>query len=312
MNTTIVTVTLNPSIDKSFSVERVVPELKLDVQDERHHPGGGGVNVSRAVKRLGGNSVAIWSRGGYTGALLEELIAKEGVEQQPISVAEATRENVIARERTSGQQYRFGMPGPSFDAGDLARHAEQLGAVRADYLVYSGSLPRGVTPKWFAERVASAAPGTRVVVDTKGEALERALDVGVFLIKPNIDELEAIMKRKLDLEERVEDAARGIVERGGAKLVMVSLGRGGAVLVGEEITVHLRAPHVKIKSKVGAGDSMLGGMVLALSQGRSPEDAARFGVAAGSAAVMNEGTELCRSEDAERLYTAMSAPGAPS
>ncbi len=306
MDATIVTVTLNPSIDRSFSVERAVPEIKLEAADDRRDPGGGGVNVARAVTRLGGSVTALWSRGGHTGTLLEELIEKEGVRQAPIPIGDWTRENVIVRERASGQQYRFGLPGPTFTREDLDRHAERLADVRADYLVLSGSLPLGVTPEWFAGQISRAPAGSRVVVDTKGEALERALEVGVFLIKPNIDELEAIMRRKLDVDERVEDAARSIIERRGAQMVLVSLGRGGAVLVTNDVALHVRAPHVRIRSKVGAGDSMLGGVVFALSRGWAPEDAARFGVAAGSAAVMNEGTELCRREDTERLYAAMS------
>ncbi len=306
MDATIVTVTLNPSIDRSFSVERAVPEIKLEAADDRRDPGGGGVNVARAVTRLGGSVTALWSRGGHTGTLLEELIEKEGVRQVPIPIGDWTRENVIVRERASGQQYRFGLPGPTFTREDLDRHAERLADVRADYLVLSGSLPFGVTPEWFAGQISRAPAGSRVVVDTKGEALERALEVGVFLIKPNIDELEAIMRRKLDVDERVEDAARSIIERRGAQMVLVSLGRGGAVLVTNDVALHVRAPHVRIRSKVGAGDSMLGGVVFALSRGWAPEDAARFGVAAGSAAVMNEGTELCRREDTERLYAAMS------
>lgn len=307
MNASIVTVTLNPSVDWSFSVERVVAELKLEGEDEQRDPGGGGVNVARVVTRLGGSALALWSRGGHTGKLLEELIAREKVPQLPIEVTGSTRENVIVRERVSGQQYRFGLPGPELEPADLQKYAAATSGRPADYLVYSGSLPRGVSPKQFANLISSAPKGTRVVVDTKGEALKSALDVGVFLIKPNIDELEAIMRRKLDLDERVEDAARGIVERGGAEMVLVSLGRGGAVLVTKQVAAHLRAPTVRIRSKVGAGDSMLGGIVVALCRGDSPEDAARFGVAAGSAAVMNEGTGLCRREDVERLYAALSA-----
>lgn len=305
MDSPIVTVTLNPSVDRSFSVDRAVPEVKLEARDDRRDPGGGGINVARAVTRLGGNVTAVWSRGGHTGMLLEELISKEGVRQAPIQIEDWTRENVIVRERSSGQQYRFGLPGPTFGRKDLTRHSEHLAELRADYLVYSGSLPLGVTPDWFAERISGAKAHSRVVVDTKGEALERALEVGVFLIKPNIDELEAIMRRKLDVDERVEDAARSIIERNGAEIVLVSLGRGGAVLVTKDTAAHVRAPNVRIRSKVGAGDSMLGGVVFALSRGWSHEDAARFGVAAGSAAVMNEGTELCRREDTERLYAAM-------
>lgn len=305
----IVTVTLNPAVDRTFAVERVVPERKLAAHDERRFPGGGGVNVARVVHRLGGDERAYWSRGGATGDLLAELLDREGLAHEPVPVSGPTRENVIVREHVSDQQWRFGLPGPELSKDDLQRWREKLESLAPapGYLVLSGSLPRGVEAEWFGELARAGKARSRVVVDTKGAALSCALGVGVFMIKPNIDELAAIVGRELGMEDAVESAARDIVERGGAEHVLVSLGRAGAVLVSKgEQTSHISAPHVRIRSKVGAGDSMLGGVVFALASGWEPQAAARLGVAAGTAAVMNEGTELCRREDVERLYAGMS------
>jgi 6-phosphofructokinase 2 len=150
------------------------------------------------------------------------------------------------------------------------------------------------------------------VVDTKDAALARALDAGVFLIKPNIHELEQLVGRELAGDRAVAEAAGEIVDRGGAEVALVSLGRGGAMLVTADGVEHLRAPVVPLGSKVGAGDSMVGGLAVALARGRELRDAARYAVAAGAAAVMTPGTELCRAEDVERLDQQMASQAVES
>jgi 6-phosphofructokinase 2 len=302
---TIATFTINPSIDTSVRVEQVIPERKLRCRIPRSEPGGGGVNVSRALQILGGRSTTVFAAGGTFGALLESLLEQEGIASLPVPIGGSTRENFTVYEETSGQQFRFGMPGPKLENGEWKKCLEVLLAMdpTPDYLVASGSLPPGVPPDFYAH-VANRARkmGIRLIVDTSGEPLLHAAKAGVFLLKPNLRELEVLSGEKIGDDSQIEAAAEKWVREGSCEGVVVSMGAGGAFLVSREGAGRLPAPTVPIESKVGAGDSMVAGIVLTLARGRSLVEAARFGVAAGAAAVMTPGTELCRREDAERLY----------
>ncbi|MFU8816842.1 MAG: 1-phosphofructokinase family hexose kinase [Pseudomonadales bacterium] len=301
----VLTVTLNPSIDKTFSVERVVPERKLPTSEVRNFPGGGGINVARAICRLGGQAHALWTCGGSTGVLLTELLDAERLHHDPVRVADSVRENLIIKDVSNDQQFRFGLPGPklSQQERDLWCNSLREHGAGADFVVFSGSLPRGVPVEWYGELVRAAPAGARVVVDTKKDALAAALAVGVYLIKPNIHELEEAVGHELEGDDAIGAAAREVIERGAAEVVLVSMGRGGAMLATADGIHRLSAPSVTPRSKVGAGDSMVGGVITALTRGASIVEAASYGVAAGAAAVMSEGTDLCTREDTERLLT---------
>jgi 6-phosphofructokinase 2 len=307
----IVTLTVNPTIDVNTSVDRVVSERKLRCARPRHEPGGGGINVSRAIARLGGSSVALYLAGGPPGDLLDMLLEQEGLPRRALRVDDWTRENVIVDDESTSEQYRFGMPGPV-----VRQHEWEacLSAVaRMDpaptYLVASGSLPPGM-PDDFYGRLAREATsrGIRVIVDTSGDALRAALEAGAFLFKPNMRELQDLVGEPLSTDQDLARAARQFVDEGRCEALVLSLGAGGALLVTAEVTEHIRTPTVPIRSKVGAGDSMVAGLTLALARGLPVPDAVRFGVAAGAAAVMTPGTELCRREDTERLAAEMTAP----
>lgn len=303
----IVTLTMNPTVDESCAVDRVVPERKLRCSRPVYEPGGGGINVARALRGLGGEVKALWTRGGLAGQMLGRLLDVEGLGHQAIQVEDNTRINLIVLEDTTGQQYRFGMPGPTLTEAEVERCFETLQGLRPvpSYLVLSGSLPPGVGADFFARVSRAAAPDTRVVVDTSGEPLRRSLEAGVFLVKPNLHELGQVMGSSPESDAQIEGAALALVKGGHAQVVVVSLGAGGAIVATKEGTEILRSPTVPIRSKVGAGDSMVAGLVLGLGRGLSIRDAARLGVAAGAAAVMTPGTQLCRREDAERLYAQM-------
>lgn len=305
----IVTVTVNPAIDKNTQVQAVVSERKLRCDRPSREPGGGGINVSRAIHRLGGQTIAVHCAGGPPGNELMSLLEREGIEQRPVGVEGFTRENLTVYEQNSGQQYRFGMPGPKLQEKewnnclDAVRQLES----RPAYIVASGSLPPGV-PADFYKKVAGVARelGARLIVDSSGEPFRAVVqEEGVFLVKPNLTELEALAGKALDRESEQVDFAKELIGQGKVEAVVISLGSGGATLVEKGSHRNFRAPTVKIRSKVGAGDSMVAGMVLALSREASLVDAVRFGNAAGSAAVMTPGSELCRKEDVERLNADM-------
>ncbi|MFL7839032.1 MAG: 1-phosphofructokinase family hexose kinase [Candidatus Promineifilaceae bacterium] len=301
----IVTLAMNPSLDKSTRIENVVPEKKLRCEIPEWQAGGGAINVARVVKRLGGSALAVYTAGGPQGMMLRNLLDEEEIVQEVISIAGITRESFSVRETASNQQYRFSVPGPTISASEWKaslRTIEDLNPL-PDYLVLSGGLPPGV-PDDFYGRIAKWAQenGIRVILDTHHEPFRHAVEAGVFWIKPNLRELRQLTGQRLETEEAQQEAIQRIIKRGGAQYIVLSLGAAGAVFADANGTQHLRAPTVKIRSKVGAGDSMVGGIVWALSQNYAPLAAAKLGVAAGAATVKTPGSELCQREDVLKLF----------
>ncbi len=305
----IVTLTLNPAVDKSCAVEHVMAERKLRCGEPQYHPGGGGINVARAITELGGEVAAYWTCGGAIGDLLKQLLDEEGVEHYPITIRAMTRENLIVFEESSEQQFRFGLPGATLTEDEIASCLDLMRKSHPppQYLVFSGSLPPGVDEGLYARLASATPPSSRVVLDTSGRPLKLGLQSSVYLIKPNMHELGQLAGCSVEDDSQIRQVAQSLIGEGMAEIVVTSLGSAGVVLTTAEEHRQIRAPTVKIRSKVGAGDSTVAGMVLALSQGKSIADAVAYGVAAGSAAVMTEGTELCRREDTERLYQEMTA-----
>lgn len=299
----IVTLTLNPSVDLAVSTEQVRPEDKLRCSAPQRDPGGGGVNVARAARRLGADALAVVPVGGPAGQQLRELLAAEELPVAGIDIAGETRESWTVDEASTEGQYRFVLPGPSLSGDEVDaclaavdEHAEHL-------VVASGSLPPDVPDDTFARLVrACSEAGHRTIVDSSGGALRFAVDAGVWLIKPNLRELSQLAGRELETDSQIRAAAQELLG-GGTEAVVVSMGAGGAMLVTEHGCTHVRAPTVPIRSRVGAGDSTVAGMAVSILRGDDLPTAIRWGVAAGAAAVMTEGSELCRTEDTERLFS---------
>lgn len=298
----IVTLTLNPALDKSTLTERLVPEQKLRCAALQMDAGGGGINVSKGIAKLGGESTAVFPAGGHNGRLLCELLERAGVPTHPLDVSGETRENLSVTETTTNIQYRFTLPGLQITEQQADACLEIVRSLRPKYLVASGSLPPGLPDTYF-EKVAAFAKNidTRFVLDTSGAALQAAADEGLYLLKPNLGELAALVGVQHLEMNQVDDAALSIIHQGKCEVVVVSLGPQGALLVTREGFEHIPAPTVKKQSTVGAGDSMVAGMVWALSVGKSFHEMAQWGVACGSAATMNRGTQLFDLADARRL-----------
>lgn len=301
----IVTITLNPTIDKSTSVDRIVPESKLRCDIPKFEPGGGGINVSRAIKKLGGESLAVFPSGGHTGLLLQDLLKEEGVHCESVSIKHWTRENFIVVESSTNQQFRFGMPGPEMSESEAKACLDLLTKVtpKPEYVVASGSLPPGLPINFYAQigEVAKSL-GAKYILDTSGEPLKLAANEGVYLLKPNLGELSKLAGVNAVEMDGVEKYAKQIIEKGNCEVVVVSLGPGGAMLVTKDLVELVPAPTVRKRSTVGAGDSMVAGMVFSLASGRNLRQMVRYGVASGTAATMNAGTELCKKKDVECLY----------
>ncbi|MEL1245336.1 1-phosphofructokinase family hexose kinase [Flavobacterium sp. DGU11] len=301
----VLTITLNPTVDKSCEAEGIKPEKKVRCSQPKYEPGGGGINVSRGLARLGVSSTALFTSGGRTGELLEKLLQKEKIAIQPIAVSAGTRENFIVVDTTSNDQYRFGMPGEEITREEAEKiHTEILNTSPfPEIVVISGSLPPGIEPSFLSSLIKELkAKNARVIADTSGDALTEIMKEGVFLLKPNLGELSRLTgKEELD-NESADEAAKQLIDEGKAEIVVVSMGPQGAYLVTKDETLHVPAPSVKKLSTVGAGDSMVAGMVSVLAKDGSMIEMARMGVACGSAATMSKGTGLFTKENAERLY----------
>ena len=302
----IATLTLNPTIDLSTAVAHVEPTRKLRCSLPHYDPGGGGINVARVVRALGGDSVAVYPAGGLFGDMLERTLGALGQPQRRVPIAGETRESFTVDESVSGLQYRFVLPGPTLAGAEQQACLDAIAALqpRPDYLVLSGSFPPGVEVGFF-DRVLELARslGVRLAFDCSGEALQYAASRGgIHLLKPSLSELATLMGRPVDTAAEQDAALRALVAQGAAEIIVLSLGGEGAVLASQAGIERFPALSVPVRSAVGAGDSMVGAIALALARGVGLHDAVRYGIAAGSATIMLPGTELCRAEDVERLY----------
>jgi 6-phosphofructokinase 2 len=299
----ILTLTVNPALDKSAHFSGLVPEQKIRCEAPLYDAGGGGINVSKAISRLEGTSLAVMASGGPSGEIIKEILNKESIPFHSIETKNWTRESFVAVDDNTNSQYRFNFPGTAVTNAEKDNIIHAFEGLVSEFIVVSGSLREGL-PVDFYQEIAKLAKksNSKLIVDTSGEALQKVLETGAYLIKPNVGELAKLIGvERLEMEE-VNVAAKQIIAKGGAEIVVVSLGPQGAVLVTKDSYDYVPAPNVAKKSTVGAGDSMVGGMVWALSQNKNLKEVIRWGVACGSAAAMNEGTQLFKLEDAKRLY----------
>lgn len=302
--TQILTITPSPAIDLSTSTERIVPFSKLRCEQAKREPGGGGINVARVVRRLGGEVLAVYPAGGASGGLLSRLLADEGVPTIEIAAAEETRQDITVFERTTGMQFRFVLPGAALDETEWHQCLDAIRRpdARPGMIVASGSLPPGVPADFYGQVVRRAREmNARAIVDASGPALRAALSEGPFLIKPNLREFQELVGEALTDEADWIRAGRSLIAQSKVELIALTLGHRGALLIGRDVAWHAEGPAITAASVVGAGDSFTGALAWSLCAGQGLEDAFRYGVAAGTAAVLNPGTELCRPSDIERL-----------
>jgi 6-phosphofructokinase 2 len=317
----VLTVTLNPALDVTTHIAALKPRQKLRCGDPVAHPGGGGVNISRAIRELGGDSRAFVALGGPTGKRLETLLKRAGLTTEVWPLTEENRTSFTVMEDASGLPYRFVLPGPTISPGEadaILTRLDSIIAAYTGYVVASGSLPPGVPIDFYARLASRArAHGARFVIDTHGAALRAAATERPYLIRLNHLEAQELVGG--DADKAAHALARDLVRDGHTEIAIVSLGERGAILSTASGEVEFVPPHVQMKSGVGAGDSFVGALVFALASGWPIEDATRYGVAAAASAVTTEATGLCKRDDAETYYSLItqidprqSAPGATS
>ena len=299
----ILTVTANPTVDKGFHIERIVKNEKLRARAVRRDPGGGGINVSRVIKRLGGETTAYALAGGATGKLLERLLTRERIRFHLTEVEDETRINFTVTEDSTDHQLRFLLPGPKVKQKEYERFINEVVNIRLapSLCVLSGSLPPGIADDFYFRLIRKFnRRKVRCLLDASGKALRKGLKAGPFMIKPNLKELSQFAKAKLSSKQSIRKAALQMLNYN-IEMVVVSLGGEGAMLITQKETLYAVPPKVEPISVVGAGDSMVAGMALKIAQGGSNSEILRFGVAAGTAAVLSPGTELCRKEEFKKI-----------
>ena len=301
----ILTITLNPAIDVSTTTGKLLPEKKLRCTPPAIEPGGGGINISKAIKELKGDTVALFPAGGLNGVRLKEMLTSADIPVSVIATKGETRENVTVTDTSTNQQYRFVMPGPALEKEDLALILAAIESIQPapSFIVASGSLPPGIPDEFFRYLAdICKRTGSRLIADTSGISLQHALKAGVYLIKPNMTELCALTEKTDLAYDNIADEARKLIDKTSCQVIMISMGPSGGLLVTKNSSERIPAPAVKKLSTIGAGDSVVAGIAWMLEKGESLSAAARFGVACGTAATMNAGTALFRREDAIRLY----------
>lgn len=306
----IITLTMNPVLDKDTSVAGIKPNTKLRCITPTYYAGGGGINVSRAIKKLGGESLCMYLAGGPAGAHLKQLITEDAITQEIIPIEGWTRENLSVTDTTTNLQYRFGVPGPNVTEIEWQRVLKLLEnhLQKNDFLVASGKLPPGV-PADFYVRVSKITEriGAKLVLDTSGDALLPSLRAKIYMMKPNLGELSILCGVDFISAIELESLTKMVLEQYDCEILVVSMGAKGALLASGELMEHILAPTVQQKSTIGAGDSMVAGMVLSMMQGKPLIEMVKYGVACGTAATLHPGSQLCNKEDADNLYAWISA-----
>lgn len=294
--TSILTVTLNPAVDVATSVPEMIAGPKLRCGPPRFDPGGGGVNVARAICKLGGTAKALIAVGGPMGDRLVNLLAKEAVPTLPVQVSGETRQSFAVTDDSTGDQYRFSVPGQSLATQDADRLLAEISqhAAKDSYLVLSGSVAPGL-PAAFQSQII-AAVDAKFVIDTAGAALDRLIAEPVspvHLLRVDQKEAEEAAGQPMPTVADSVAFAASLVARGVAKTIVTGRGAEGSVLVTAEDRFICHPPIVPVRSKIGAGDAFVGALVLALARGEPSETALRRGVAAASATVETVATALC-------------------
>jgi 6-phosphofructokinase 2 len=307
----VVTYTPNPAIDAWATCEAILPTEKIRVRDVRYDPGGGGINVARVLHALGTPVEAVYLSGGRTASLFDGLLGGIGLPGRCVPIEGDTRMSHAVHERSTGREFRFVADGPLVSPAEVRAAMAVLEGCSCDWIVASGSLPRGVGEGHYADVARLARnKGARFALDTSGEALSATVAAGgIDLLKASRGELGSLVGRTLTVPEDIAAAAAAVLAGNRIGRVLVSLGPDGALLATRETVIRVPAPSVAVSGTVGAGDSFLGGFLHGLVSGLAEGDALALAVAAGSAACLRPGTQLVHPGDVRRIMREGSAAG---
>ncbi|MCE5321889.1 1-phosphofructokinase [bacterium] len=297
------TVTLNPALDKTIYISKLIPNDTNRVISIEVDAGGKGINCSRMLNRLGVENLAVTYLGGDTGNFIRMVLEKAGIDVDVVPTARPTRTCIAVEESSNVPPTTFNERGGPIEHSELVDMIEKVKDIsrKSKYVVFGGSVPTGINQDVYKVLIEIAqAGGAKTVLDADGEALSEGLKAKPFMIKPNRDEAERILGVKF---ESIADAARGalsLAERD-IELVVISLGKQGAIACYENVIYYAVPPEIKVLSTIGSGDSLISGMLWALENGQSVQDALKAGCAAGAATAMSSGTDIGSKEDIDNL-----------
>ncbi|WP_152803364.1 1-phosphofructokinase [Alkalibaculum sporogenes] len=290
----IITVTLNPALDKTINTNKFIFGQVNKVEKSIQDPGGKGINVSKVLKNIDNINLAIGFIGGNNGEIIVQSLKQMGIEEKFTSIKANTRMNIKIIDGATGETTDLNERGEYIQKNELEEFLSQYKEIvrKGDFVVIAGSVPRGIPDSiYYILSKYAETVGAKVFLDTSGNYLKEALESKVFLIKPNIDELEEVVGKKIHSQDEILDECRKLLDSKDISNICLSMGSRGAMLITKDYVLKAKVPIVAVKSTVGAGDSLLGGIVSYLDKGCSIEEAFKCGVAASVVAVTKEGTK---------------------
>jgi len=299
----IATITLNPSLDRHVAVENLIIDDTSRWVSFKREPGGKGINVSRVVKELGGDTTAYGFVGGFAGRALKTILKQQGVPCDFIPIKAEIRSNFIITDLKTHCQTRISAPGPRVSAGELNKLVAKVTSIkpRPSYIVLAGSVPPGVPYYIYRDLMQKIKSlGITAVLDSADLWLQEGIKARPDVVKPNVREAQTAMGIELTTEEDIIHAVKNLIGVG-VGIAAISRGREGMIIGDKNAIYRVVPPNVDVMSTVGAGDSTVAGLVFKLSMGGTLKEASRLAVAAGTAATLTPGTELCHKRDVERL-----------
>jgi 1-phosphofructokinase len=300
------TITLNPCLDKTIYVNKLACNDTNRIAKVEVDAGGKGINCSRMLKELGAETKALAFLGGQTGDYVRFVLEKHGIELVSVATAKPTRTNVCIEDLSGAPPTTLNERGGPVDHKELVELFEKAKdlARESSYVVIGGSVPLGVNPDVHKVLVQIAmAGGAKVVLDADGDVFGEGVKAKPFMIKPNWEEAERLLDKTFESKSDVARAALALGESG-IELVIISLGKQGAVAYYEGAIYDAVSPEVEVKSTIGSGDSLIAGVICGLEKGLGIEKALSLGCAAGAATALSDGTDIGKKEDVDRLLTA--------
>ncbi len=295
----IYTITQSPVLNRTVEVEEIIYDDINEIMEAKNSVGGKGIDISRVIKELGGQSVVLGFIGGYNGIEVEGKLLNEGIVCDFTRINDESQSKIIIYQRKKNLQTLLGTPGPEIKPSEVSALYNKIREVPGEsYVVLGGSAPKGMSNNFFAQVITTIKEkNVRVVLDADEEALARGLDAGPFLIKPNIHEFGRLINKNVRDMEDVFEEAKPFLKK--VDYIVVSAGARGVAGISKEGNYHVIPPKIQVRSFLGAGNSLVAGIVFVLSKGGSFEESLVMGVACGTASTLNPGNIICTKEDIE-------------